>query len=70
MGNIFNRDFCDFLEAFNKNNVRYLLVGGFAVILHGYSRTSEKYKNIKLAFSDFGMPVFDMTEGNFLNHPV
>lgn len=81
MGNIFNRDFCDFLEAFNKNSVRYILVGGFAVILHGYSRTTgdmdiwvdrnrENYKKIKQAFSDFGMPVFDMTEENFLNHLV
>ncbi len=40
MGNIFNEDFRDFLKALNKQEVRYLLVGGFAVILHGYSRTT------------------------------
>lgn len=36
MGNIFNDDFRDFLAALNKHEVRYILVGGFAVILHGY----------------------------------
>ncbi len=56
------------------------MVGGYSVILHGYSRTTgdmdiwvdrtiENYNKIKLAFIDFGMPVFDMTEDNFLNHP-
>ena len=80
MGNIFNDDFCDFLSALNKNEVRYILVGGFAVILHGYSRTTgdmdiwvertpENYHRIKKAFLDFGMSVFDMTEENFLSHP-
>ena len=80
MGNIFHKDFRDFLSAFNKQEVRYILVGGFAVILHGYSRTTgdmdiwvertpENYLRIKKAFLQFGMPVFDMTENNFLSHP-
>src|SRR5882757_8329870 len=80
MGNIFSEDFRDFLSALNKQEVRYLLVGGFAVILHGYSRTTgdmdiwvertpENYLRIKKAFLQFGMPVFDMTENNFLSHP-
>lgn len=58
-----------------------MLVGGYSVILHGYSRTtgdmdlwversSENYGRIKKAFEYFGMPVFDMTEENFLHHPV
>ncbi|MBD1393961.1 DUF6036 family nucleotidyltransferase [Mucilaginibacter glaciei] len=77
MGNIFKEDFQDFIEALNTNEVRYILVGGFSVILHGYSRTTgdmdiwvdrtlENYKKIKLAFLHFGMPVFDMTEEKFL----
>lgn len=80
MANIFNEDFRDFLSMLNKHNVRYILVGGFAVILHGYSRTTGdmdiwvertklNYEQIKKAFTEFGMPVFDMTEENFLNHP-
>jgi hypothetical protein len=80
MSNIFNEDFRDFLTALNKNDVRYILVGGFSVILHGYSRTTgdmdiwverttANYEKLKKAFYEFGMPVFDMTEKNFLFHP-
>jgi hypothetical protein len=79
MGNIFNSDFRDFISALNKNNVRYILVGGYSVILHGYSRTTgdidiwverthENYIQIRKSFIEFGMPVFDMTEENFLHH--
>jgi predicted nucleotidyltransferase len=81
MGNIFNSDFRDFISSLNTNNVRYILVGGYSVILHGYSRTTgdmdlwvertaENYLKIKNAFEEFGMPVFDMTEENFLHHPL
>lgn len=81
MGNIFNSDFRDFIIALNKNAVKYILVGGYSVILHGYSRTTgdmdiwversdENYSNIVKAFEDFGMPVFDMTKENFLDHPI
>ena len=80
MGNIFNDDFRDFLSALNDQNVRYILVGGFSVILHGYSRTTgdmdiwvertpQNYASIKKAFLQFGMRVFDMTEENFMEHP-
>lgn len=81
MGNIFNSDFRDFLSSLNKNGVRYILVGGYSVILHGYSRTTGdmdlwvdrtagNYAKILAAFQEFGMPVFDMTEQNFLEHPA
>jgi hypothetical protein len=40
MGNIFNEDFRDFITALNKSQVDYMLVGGYSVILHGYSRTT------------------------------
>ena len=32
--NIFNDDFKDFIEALNRSEVAYLLVGGYSVILH------------------------------------
>ncbi|MCX6313639.1 MAG: hypothetical protein NTX08_02745 [Sphingobacteriales bacterium] len=81
MANIFHDDFRDFLNALNKAEVRYILVGGYSVVLHGYSRTTgdmdlwvernaENYHKLKIAFQIFGMPVFDMTEENFLAHPV
>lgn len=80
MGNIFNADFKDFIQALNDNDVDYILVGGFAVILHGHSRvtgdmdiwvnrTEENYKKLMKAFYQFQMPAFDMTKENFLNHP-
>ncbi len=78
MGNIFNDDFRDFIACLNKHNVEYILVGGMAVLIHGYVRstgdmdiwvnkTSENYKRLSCAFIDFQMPVFDMTEQNFLH---
>jgi len=38
MANIFNEHFRDFIQALNENDVEYVLVGGMAVILHGYVR--------------------------------
>jgi hypothetical protein len=81
MGNIFNDDFREFITALNNHDVKYILVGGYSVILHGYPRTTgdmdlwvdrseENYLKIVNAFKEFGMPVFDMTKENFLHHPV
>lgn len=77
MANLFNEHFRDFIKALNENKVDYVLVGGMAVILHGYVRgtgdmdiwvnkTSENYKKLVKAFTQFGMPVFDMNEKAFL----
>ncbi len=78
MGNIFNDDFRDFIKALNKHYVDYILVGGYAVILHGYRRTTGdmdiwvkndrvNYEKLRKAFLEFGLPVLDMTLENFLN---
>lgn len=78
MSDLFNPDFLDFLRALNKSEVDYILVGGYAVILHGYERvtadmdiwvrcTRENYNKLFQAFQTFGMPVFDMTIDNFLD---
>jgi hypothetical protein len=80
MANIFNDDFQDFLKSLNESQVEYILVGGYSVILHGYSRTTgdmdiwvnktkNNYSRIAKAFRRFGMPLFDMTEDNFLSNP-
>jgi predicted nucleotidyltransferase len=77
MGNIFNTDFKDFIRALYNHDVEYILVGGYSVILHGYARTtgdmdiwvnrtSANYNKLQIAFKEFGMPLFDMTEQNFL----
>jgi hypothetical protein len=40
MGNIFQDDFQDFIRTLNEQQVNYILVGGFAVILHGHARVT------------------------------
>lgn len=78
MADYFNEDFRDFLRALHHHKVEYILVGGMAVILHGYVRTTGdmdvwvrktkgNYKKIVKAFEEFKMPVFDMSETNFLS---
>lgn len=65
MRNIFNPDFKDFLNILLKNKVDYILVGGYAVILHGYVRSTgdmdlwvrkniSNYEKLKLSYQDFG----------------
>jgi hypothetical protein len=35
---IFSDTFSALIKSLNKNNVDYLLIGGYAVVLHGYNR--------------------------------
>ncbi|MFP5039729.1 DUF6036 family nucleotidyltransferase [Parasediminibacterium sp. JCM 36343] len=69
MGDIFNNDFRDFIDALNNHQVEYILVGGYAVILHGYIRstadmdvwvnkTPSNYEKLKRAYKEFGAPIF------------
>lgn len=78
MSDLFNPDFLDFIQALNNNGVEYIVVGGFAVILHGYNRTtgdidiwvnrtSDNYKRLMKAFNEFGLPSFDLTQDKFLD---
>ncbi|MEZ4897621.1 MAG: hypothetical protein R2806_12330 [Saprospiraceae bacterium] len=46
MSNMFNEDFQDFIKAFNEAEVKYVLIGGYAVIIHGYQRTTRGYGSI------------------------
>lgn len=78
MPDIFQEDFRDFLTALNNQDVKYIMVGGLAVVLHGHARvtgdmdiwverTEENYNKLAKAFHEFGMPMFDMTLLNFMN---
>lgn len=80
MGNIFNQDFKEFILALNNNNVKYVLVGGYSVILHGHTRTTgdldiwvekseSNYDLLVQAFNEFGLSLFEMTKSNFLSNP-
>lgn len=78
MANVLNEDFIEFITTLNACSVEYILVGGYAVIYHGYNRTtgdldiwvnptSANYRKLSFAFSKFGMSMFDMDETKFLN---
>jgi len=64
-------DFKEFIQSLNLNNVRYLLVGGWAVGLYGFPRATkdidflisvknENLKKLKKALADFGGPPVDL----------
>ena len=77
MGSLFNADFQEFITTLNNAAVEYILVGGYAVNIHGYARSTgdmdiwvaanaANYKRLTKAFQEFGMPLFDMSESKFL----
>ena len=70
-------DFKDFLRLLSSHNVKYLLVGGYAVGYHGYPRATgdmdiwiemskPNSKKIAATFRDFGMPNEAISESIFL----
>ena len=78
MGAIFNVVFQEFIQYPNHANVEYMLVGGYATIIHGYNRTTgdmdiwvhqtkQNYHHLENAFKQFQMPVFEMTLDKFLH---
>lgn len=76
MSSLFNYDFLEFLQLLHKHEVEYMLVGGYAVILNGYVRstgdmdlwmnkTEVNYTKLKEVYLDFGAPIFPFEE--FIN---
>lgn len=74
---MFNQDFKEFIASLNANKVRYLVVGGYALALHGHPRYTkdldlwvERSKNnaraILRALSDFGMESLNLKVEDFL----
>lgn len=39
---VLDPDFREFIESLNANGVRYLVVGGYAVALHGHPRYTQR----------------------------
>lgn len=73
----FPSDFSEFLRLLNVHDVEYLLVGGFAVALHGYpratadidvwvARRADNATRIAAALREFGFDVPSLTEELFL----
>lgn len=69
-------DYKEFIELLRSNNVRYLLIGGFAVSLHGYPRSTydldvfvgsdqENLKRLRSALAEFGFPEIDVSSETF-----
>ncbi len=74
---MFNQDFKEFIALLNRNKVRYLVVGGYALALHGHPRYTKDLdvwvecsrKNagsLLRALSQFGMGSLGLSEGDFL----
>lgn len=73
----FPRDFKEFLRLLHDHDVDYLLVGGFAVALHGYARTTadidvwvsrerENAERIVACLKEFGFDLPELTPDVFL----
>ena len=71
-----NSDFSDLLSLFNARNVRYLVIGGYAVVQHGEPRFTNdldlwigaETRNAVAVFGalrDFGAPLVGLTASDF-----
>jgi hypothetical protein len=71
-----NSDFKDLLRSFNAAGVRYLIVGGYAVMVHAEPRytkdldlwiepTESNARLMIAALGDFGAPTADVQPGDF-----
>jgi predicted nucleotidyltransferase len=74
---MFSQDFKEFIESLNANQVHYLVVGGYAVALHGHPRytkdldiwvecSSPNAQALIQALSQFGMGSLGLSEQDFL----
>lgn len=72
-----NPDFKEFIQSLNDNQVHYLVVGGYAVALHGYPRYTKDIDiwiemspsnaaRIVQALEQFGFGSLGLKEGDFL----
>ena len=72
-----NQDFKEFIQLLNDNRVRYLVVGGYAVALHGYPRytkdidiwvelAQENATRIIETLGQFGFASLGLKENDFL----
>jgi len=73
---ILNPDYRDMIECLLNNGVDFMLVGGYAVALHGWPRTTfdidfwimanpENAKSVVRAITAFGAPLMGLTEADF-----
>ncbi|MCI0494041.1 nucleotidyltransferase [candidate division KSB1 bacterium] len=75
---VLNQDFREFIQLLNEHDVKYLVVGGYAVAFHGYPRYTKDIdiwiyldkanaeKLLKL-LEDFGFGSLDLKVEDFLD---
>ncbi len=72
-----NKDFKEFIKLLNSNNVKYLVVGGYALALHGHPRYTkdidiwvqsdlENAQKLLKSLHSFGFSELDLIEEDFL----
>lgn len=72
-----SQDFKEFVSLLNKHDIEYLIVGGYAVGVHGHPRytgdldvwinpTMENAKKMVDVLDDFGFSSFNLTEADFV----
>jgi len=72
-----NPDFKEFIQSLNDNGVRYLVIGGYAVALHGYPRYTkdldvwierdpDNVAKLMKALVQFGFGSLDLAAEDFL----
>ena len=70
------RDFKGFIELLNRNTVRYIIIGGYAVVYHGYVRSTndidiwvdmgrDNIKKVLKTLDDFGFSSLNIKEEDF-----
>jgi len=75
---VLNKDFREFIELLNAHNIKYLVVGGYAVTVHGYPRYTNDIdiwfwidksnaENLIKVLKDFGFGSLDIKTDDFLN---
>jgi hypothetical protein len=74
-----NKDFLDFIGLLNKHNVAYMVVGGYAVGLHGYPRYTgdldiwiekslENVDRLLLVIKEFGGPLAAIDKNSLMRN--
>lgn len=72
-----NKDFREFIVSLNSNNVRYLVLGGYAIAFHGHPRytkdldiwlelSEENAANVMQALDDFGFSGLGISDEDLL----
>ena len=71
-----NQDFKEFIQLLNKNQVKYLVIGGYAVAIHGHPRytkdidiwlemSEENSEKLIKALTEFGFGSLGLTPDDF-----